>query len=255
MNHSLIRKYSVFICTLITIVIYLVAVALPLNRPSDEILAQYPVLINPARFALAIVSLIHLGLLTFTAYHFVNKNKDRIFLKKISAWYCVSCLAHVVWVILWQYEYLVVSLLAILALQGSLMALYWNVNRHVSSLEDQQNFLWLVKVPISIYLAWISITTMIICAIVLYALNWNGAGITPEFYTVFLCILATILGLVLLEKHHDFVFNLVIVWAFLGIGVTNRTNANVYIPVILLTIGILVALLHKERQILGNRNQ
>ena len=78
---------------------------------------------------------------------------------------------------------------------------------------------WLVDIPVSIYLGWITVATIANASDVLNYLKWNGWGLAPEIWAIIL--LATGLGLAVAMSltRGDIAYQLVLVWAFVGIAV------------------------------------
>ena len=62
---------------------------------------------------------------------------------------------------------------------------------------------------------------------VLYWLGWDGWGVSPEVWAVGMLFAAGGLGLSMLTRQNDIPFNLVLVWAFIGIAVKQSGTAPV----------------------------
>jgi hypothetical protein len=82
----------------------------------------------------------------------------------------------------------------------------------------------LVRVPFSIYLGWISVATIANAAVMLITLNWNGLGLPPPTWTAIVIAVAALLGALMSWLRHDWVYGLVLVWAFAGIAVKQAAD-------------------------------
>ena len=78
---------------------------------------------------------------------------------------------------------------------------------------------WLVEVPFSVYLGWISVATIANATNVLDYLHWNSWGIAPELWAVILLNVAAVLATLISFDRGDLAYGLVIAWAFVGIAV------------------------------------
>jgi hypothetical protein len=90
-----------------------------------------------------------------------------------------------------------------------------------------RNTNWFVQVPLSIYLGWISVATIANVSQVLFFLGWGGWGISPTVWAVIMLVVATILGLLMGWRENDIPYLLVLVWAFVGIAVSQVDTALV----------------------------
>jgi hypothetical protein len=77
---------------------------------------------------------------------------------------------------------------------------------------------WLVRVPFSIYLGWITVATIANVTSLLDYLGWNGWGIWPEWWAVIMLVAATIIASAVSITRGDIAYVAVIVWAFVGIA-------------------------------------
>jgi hypothetical protein len=107
----------------------------------------------------------------------------------------------------------------------SLTLLYLQIRKNEKALTRAEK--WNVKLPFSVYLAWISVATIANVTQVLYFISWNGFGLTPEIWTVIMLLVATVVGLLMLLREMDIAFALVLVWAFIGIADKQAAFLNV----------------------------
>lgn len=178
--------------------------------PTGEISAKYPVLFTPANYVFSIWSLIYLSLMVFAVYQLLPKQFKDASLNPLRLWFIVSSILNSLWLLVWQYEYLGISVLVMILLLLSLKKIY-NLERTS----------WATKIPFSLYLGWISVATIANISVFLFSLNWNGFGLSHITWTITMMLTAVVLGLIFLKKYRDFLFAGVIVWALVGIMVKN----------------------------------
>ena len=117
--------------------------------------------------------------------------------------------------------------------------------------ELDRNQKWVVKLPFSIYLGWISVATIANVTQVLFYFEWGGWGIAPEMWAVIMLGIATVLGIAMMWREGDAAYVLVLVWAFIGISNSQADTAVVanaaWLASILLIIAIfLIAILRRR---------
>jgi len=174
------------------------------------------VLIIPASYAFAIWGLIYLGLIGFVVYQFLPPSQQHPQLKRISYLLVGACIAQAAWIYLFQAFAFWWSVLAMLAILGCLIAIYLILKDSPRSHARTER--WLLRYPFSIYMAWISVATIVNVASALYDQAWNGWGLSSETWTVIMLLIATAIPLILLWQRGDVPLSLVFVWAFVAIA-------------------------------------
>ena len=76
---------------------------------------------------------------------------------------------------------------------------------------------WLVHLPFSVYIGWISVALIANTAAYLISISWDGFGISQVSWTILTILVATYLGQSMISKRNDIAYGLVIIWAFTGI--------------------------------------
>lgn len=175
------------------------------------------VLIVPANYAFAIWGLIYLGLFTFGVYQALPAQRQSPILDRIGYLFVLASLAQISWVFLFTYQLLPLSLVAMLGILLSLIGIYLRLG--IGSRRISQQEKWFVHIPFSIYLAWISVATIVNVTLTLYDLNWDGRGISSEVWTVIMLIVGGAIAATLVIQRTDIAYTLVIIWAFVAIAV------------------------------------
>jgi hypothetical protein len=212
------RQWVNVLAVVAAIVINGLANALPLNgQTTGEISDRFQVYFVPAGYVFSIWGLIYVGLIAFAIYQALPSQRDNPRLRNIGYLFALSCVANIAWLFLWHYEVFPLTLVAMLSLLLLLIAIYLRLDigrARVSTAEK-----WLMHVPFSIYLGWITVATIANVTSLLDYLNWSGWGISPEAWTVIMLVAAVGIASAVSLTRGDVAYMLVIVWALAGIAV------------------------------------
>jgi hypothetical protein len=220
------RQVVVLLSTIAVIVVNGLANALPLNGQSTgEISDRFKVYFVPAGYVFSIWGLIYLALIGYSIYQLLPSQRENPRLQRIGWLYVLSCAANVAWLFLWHYEIFEITIVAMGALLLLLIAIYLilGIGRtRVSTAET-----WLVRVPFSIYLGWITVATVANVTSLLDYLNWSGWGVSPEMWAVIMLIVAAVIASLVSLTRGDVAYVLVIVWAYVGIALKHSATTEV----------------------------
>lgn len=104
---------------------------------------------------------------------------------------------------------------------------------------------WLVNIPFSIYLGWITVATIANATVVLYNAAWDGFGIAAQVWAVVMLVIgAVVTGLVIISRR-DIAYTAVIVWAFAGIVVKQAAETSVATTAGVMAAAVVVVLVIK----------
>jgi hypothetical protein len=204
-----------------TVTVNALAVALPLGgRTTGELSDSYPNLFVPAGLTFSIWGVIYLLLGIYAVYQLVGRRR---FVDRIGWLFVLSSVANMAWIVAWQYMHVAVSMLVMIALLASLIAIYVRlfIGRSTGSAGEK----WLVHVCFSVYLGWITVATVANATALLVHLGWSRFGLGEPFWAVVMVVVATLVTLLMLLRRGDIFHALVILWAFLGI-VLKRSSAG-----------------------------
>ena len=192
------------------------------------------VLIIPANYAFAIWGLIYLGLISLGIYQALAFNKTELRLRRLGYELAIASACQILWVILFQSRFFILSLLAMLGILIPLIRLYLRleINRFIVNRKQRL----LVNAPISIYFAWITVATIVNVASVLDWTNWNGWGIAPSIWTMIIMVIGAIIAILVGLNRKDRAFIGVFIWAFLAIAVKQVSLPLIAITAITLAI-------------------
>jgi hypothetical protein len=205
-----------------TIIINILANALPLNGlDTGEISDRFQVYFVPAGYVFSIWGLIYLGLIAYAIYQALPSQRENPRLRQIGYLFIASGLANILWLFLWHYEQFVLTIFAMLALLGLLIAIYQRLGTGKTSVSQAEA--WTVRLPFSIYLGWITVATVANATALLDYLNWDGFGVAAEIWMVIMLGAVLAIAALVSLRRRDVAYNLVILWALAGIAVKHAS--------------------------------
>jgi len=239
-NYSLLRWANV-IAYVSTIVINALAGSTTLigGVNTAAISDLYPTLITPAGFTFAIWGVIYFLLGVFVFYQALPSQREKEYHKQIGWLFVLISIANIVWIFLWQYRLLTLSVPVMLVLLVGLILIYTRLGIGKTRVPLKERIA--IHLPFSVYLGWITIASIVNIAVALVSANWDGLGISPETWAIIIIIIALLLTLAVIATRKDIAYGLVIVWALFGIA-SKQTNPNIVITVQASAIIILIAL-------------
>lgn len=241
-----------------TISVNALANILPINnRTTGQLSDTYPNLFVPAGLTFSIWGFIYILLAIFVIYGLVaalkKDSQQASFLGKIGVLFLVTSIANICWIFSWHYEILPLSLVIMLVLLGSLLAIYLRLSIGISNASNREKYL--VHLPFSIYLGWITIATIANITTVLVFMKWNAMGLGEQFWAVAVIVVGIIIALAVLFTRRDIFYCLVVDWALLGI-LLKRLSVNTIpdeavviisiIGLVVVTAGIIAQLARKK---------
>jgi benzodiazapine receptor len=235
MNKGIVRQLVNILAVIATIVVNGLANALPLNGlNTGEISDRFKVYFVPAGYVFAIWGVIYLGLIAFAVYQALPSQRDNPRLARIGGLFPLSCAANIAWLFLWHYEQFPLTLLAMIPLLLLLIAIYLRLGIGRAAVPTAEK--WMVHLPFSIYLGWITVATIANVTDVLYYWGWNGGPVSPEGWAAIMLVIATIVASAVSLTRGDIAYMLVIAWSFAGIGVKQAAT-----PIVATTAWIMMA--------------
>jgi benzodiazapine receptor len=236
-----------------TLLVNWLAIALPLNgKDTGQLSDQYPILTVPAGYAFAIWSLIYLGLIGFVIYQALPSQRENPRIARITPLFLLSCLANIGWLLTWHYEILSLNIVLMLVLLGSLIAIYCQLRADGAQVSNGER--WLVWVPFSLYMGWITVATIVNLTVVLYAAGWQDTGTLGAALASLLFVVAAGIAATIARRFNDPAYALVVVWALVAVAIKHAavmlvaTTAWVAAALVaLVVVYTLVKLLRGER--------
>lgn len=187
--------------------------ALPINGlNTGQISDRYPSLFTPAGFTFSVWGLLYLLQLGFIVVQFWIRNEN--YFKSLSQWFWLSCLANVIWILVWHHLLTFVSVLVMLVLLYSLVRIF--ILLHTEKMKTWKEWIF-VNLTFTFYLSWICVATIANVSTLLVDLKWEGGFLSPENWTLLMIIVAANLGLIIAFKFKEPFFLVILIWALFGI--------------------------------------
>jgi hypothetical protein len=225
-NSSLLKWSNIFSYILMVLVNGLAGSTTILGgKNTAEISDTNMTLITPAGYVFSIWGIIYVLLGIFVIFQALSSEKGKEYHKKISWLFVLSSIFNVAWLFLWQFEYLVFSVILMFLILASLIGIYLRLNIGKSEVGLREKLT--IHIPFSTYLGWITIASIANVSVTLVSLNWDGFGINPETWATLIVIIALLISVLVIATRKDVAYGLVIVWAFVGISVGQSGNQNI----------------------------
>jgi len=168
--------------------------------------------VTPAGWAFSIWSVIFVGMLVFAGYQALPRARGERF-DAVAVPFILANLLNGLWQFPWLSRRFAVAAVVIVGILASLIWLYVRLDRLMMTTAER----WLLGVPTSLFLAWLSVATALNITIALAAAGWEGSPIWPPILVLVVVGIAT----TLLSRTGDVAFALVLVWAFAAIYAAN----------------------------------
>lgn len=240
-----------------TVVVNAVANILPINNiTTGEVSDIHQSLFTPAGLTFSIWGLIYVLLGAFAIYQLRpsvrGDPQGAESILRIGPFFVLSCLANMGWIFAWHYQNIPLSLVLMLVLLGSLLAIYLRLD--IGRSQASKGVKYLVHLPFSVYLGWITVATIANVAALLVAVDWDTFGRGDQFWTIAVIGVAIAIAIAVLFTRRDAYYALVVDWALLGIllqrlsdqvpeqGIVTATIAGLAA----ITIGVIVQALRSK---------
>lgn len=232
--------------------------ALPINnKTTGELSDQYPNLFVPAGLTFSIWGVIYILLAIFVIHQLAATAKKDVrassFTDKIGVLFFVAAAANMGWIFAWHYEILPLSMVIMLLLLACLITMYLRlrIGRAISTNAEK----FLIFLPFSIYLGWITIATIANATAWLVDVNWNAFGLGEQFWAVAMIAVGIAIAITMLFERKDIFYGLVVDWALLGIlikrlAVETTPDQSVVVAAIvglvLVSAGIIIQIVRRK---------
>jgi hypothetical protein len=242
-SNNKVLRISNIVAFIVTIIVNAAANILPLNGiTTGELSDKYGNLFTPAGYVFSIWGVIYILLAAFTFYQYTENDEELH--NKISWLFVVSCFFNSIWIFLWHYEILSLSIVAIAGILVCLLLIYTRLRIGLVNVSKKK--LYMVNSTFSVYLGWITVAPIANVAALLVANGWDGYNSTAVYITIAMIIVALVLTLVNTYIRGDVAYAAVIIWALGGI-VQKQMNTGL-IPYVagLSIVAIIVGLVLKK---------
>jgi len=244
---------------ILVVVINYLAISLPLGYGNTQQLSDaIPNLFVPAGLTFSIWGIIYILLGLFSIYQlrdiFKSDKIEMPFLEKVSYFFIISNIANFTWILLWHYQLVPLSLIAMLIILVSLLLIYIRLKIGKGEVPKIEKIA--IHIPFSVYLGWITVATIANVTAVLVVLGAESYSLLAEILTIVVIAVAVIITYAMLIIRKDIAYSLVVLWAALGIFLKQLELNLVYLiiaitaltAVALILVGIILVIVMKLRK-------
>lgn len=190
-----------------------------------------PTAVDAAPYAFAIWGLIFAWQLAYGVYQLLPAQRENATLRRVGWFTAANGFGNALWAVaVLNRQTALAAAILVLVLLGSLVAAEARF-REPFPAPGGRDF-WLVRVPYSVNLGWISVAAIISVAGVLRDAGWNGAPLAPQVWAAVLVIVAAGLGVAMLLTRGNVAYAAVIVWALTAVAV--RQSGVPLVPLVAL---------------------
>ena len=190
--------------------------SLPINgKTTGELSGLYPNYFVPAGITFSIWGIIYLLLIVYVVQSWLVKPGNSASYKYGRyVWFILSSAGNAGWIFAWHYQLIWFSMGLMLLLLFSLISLY------LLTIQDK----WTIRVPVSIYLGWITVATIANATALLVSLGWKGGFLSEPAWAVIMMTVAVSLSSFIRFRRNDPYFQAVVLWAIFGIYMKFSTS-------------------------------
>lgn len=218
MKKDFIRQILIVVTFIFTLTANGLANALPLNGQSTGAISDsFQVVFVPAGYVFSIWGVIYLLLAGFTVYQALPAQRENETLRRIGFLVALSNLLNGAWIFFWHYNLYAWSMAIMLGLLATLIAIYLRLGIGYYKFTTVEK--WLVSIPFSVYLGWITVATIANATALLKYTGWSGWGLDGQTWTILLLAAGLAISIAMSLRHRDIGYAMVLVWAFTGIAV------------------------------------
>ena len=249
MKNDLLRQILNIVGMLVVLVVNAMASLLPLNGlTTAQISDSFFILFVPAGYVFSIWGIIYLGLIAFTVYQALPAQRSNARMQKMGIWFFLSGIANSFWLVSFHYQLFGLAMIMMLVLLGILIRIYTLLGIGKEKVKPVEK--WVVNLPFSIYLGWITVATIANASQLLYFVNWDGFGIAAEIWTLIMLAAALIISTLVSFTRKDVGYALVLVWALVGIAIKQSAVPIVanaaWISAVVIAGVLVIALIQKR---------
>ena len=199
---------------------------LPINGQTMPVIsAKYPSLFTPAGFTFSIWGVIYLALLVFVVWQALPAQRGNQKIASVSKYFQINCLMNALWIIVWHYDLLALSLVVMLAILATLILIYRALITSIDAAPFVEHLA--LYLPFSLYTGWIAVATIANLSALQIGSGWDDVWLTAVQWTLLKLAVAGAVGATMILRHRDVPFALVVAWAAYGISVMQSATPEV----------------------------
>lgn len=192
----------------------ILANALPIaGVKTEDISAKYQNLLSPADYTFMIWGVIYFLLAAFVIYQ--ASKKQETLTQKCGWWFVFSCILNGVWMILWHYDRIGLSVICMALLLLSLIVLSFRLRDVRSNVPERL----IVQGGFGLYFGWVTVAMVLNVTSLLVKMAWNAFGLSPQVWAAAVLVLVAVLTLYVLRRYRNIAYALAVIWGYIGIVV------------------------------------
>ncbi len=198
------------------------------NNTIGSLSEEYSNLFTPQGYAFSIWGLIYLALLVYVGFQIYRSffsDEDSEFITQTGPWFAVANITNAAWVVLWLYEYTLLSVITMFVILFSLIMVIRRT--HMERWDASFKIIAFVWWPICLYAGWIAVATIANVAAYLAKINWDGWIFSETQWTIIMLVTAVIINLLMVYRRNMREFAAVGIWALIAIYVRHSDRMPV----------------------------
>jgi benzodiazapine receptor len=230
-------RWMTLLAVVLNITINILSSFFHINEHSiAEVSQQYSSMFTPAGFTFSIWGVIYLFYFIYAVYQLLPAQRDNFLYDKIAPLFIAANLLGIIWICLFSFELISWSFFVIVALLVISFILFRKIKRAIAKHRCAK---W-ISIPFSLLFAWISVATLANLATLYVAAGYEGSIAREYSRTLVLLVVAMLAALKISITYRDWIYPLVIAWAFVGIWAVNRDQNGSVAEAAIISGGILV---------------
>lgn len=227
-NISTFTKVHTTVSFIVMVFVNILANIIPFNGvKTGQVSDSYPNLFAPAGITFSIWGIIYLSLAAYLLYQFGLFNKkegvlNKEVIEKTGIFFTISSIANTVWIFVWHYRAISISLFMIFIILLCLIIINLIISK--ANLITREKLL--IKLPFSIYFGWITVAVIANFTTFLVSINWNRFGLSDSFYTIIILFLGLVIACLTVLKSQDLAYGLTVEWAYIGILIKHTSQSG-----------------------------
>jgi hypothetical protein len=194
--------------------------------------------ILPANYAFAIWGLIYLGLISFGIYQVLPSQRHNPSLQRSGYLLVIACISQCAWIYLFLARQFPLSAIAMLGILLPLIIMYQRLRNDVQTISQPER--WFIRIPISIYLGWITAAFVVNVSLALYSLNWDGWQVAAPIWTILMIMVATAIASLIIIRYQDYAYTVVIIWTLIAIAIRQVDIPQITVTAVVMAIALVL---------------
>lgn len=219
MTRDMWRQLANILSTSGVIAFNAITISLPLNNQTSADIANRfsNNLYFPANYAFSIWGIIYSFLIAFTIYQALPSQRQNVHVQKIGYLPLLASIFNMLWLTCFHYNAFALSMAMMIGLLVTLLRIYILLDIGGKAVSAATK--WLIHVPFSLYIGWITAATVANASYVILDARGNNALLDSDVtWAVVMLIITGALGILMSLFRRDYAYGLVVIWAVWAIN-------------------------------------